>query len=88
MTNNDLFIFIMGGVFFACLVDVYRIIQKRRATAKDIKELNEELKEQKCKQVDLALLKLQGEVDGVKEVIGYAQSLEQMKGEETDGDIS
>jgi len=81
MTSNDLFLFIMGGVFFMCLVDVYRTIKERL-------RISAELKEQKSKQVDLALLKLQGEVDGIKTVIGYAQSLTQMKGEATDGDIS
>lgn len=64
-----------------CLVDVYRTIKERL-------RISAELKEQKSKQVDLALLKLQGEVDGIKTVIGYAQSLTQMKGEATDGDIS
>ena len=81
MTSNDLFIFIMGGVFFACLVDVFRTIKERTRVAKEIKE-------QRSKQIDLALLKLQGEVDGIKTVIGYAQSLTQMEGKAADGDIS
>lgn len=77
-----MFIFALGMTCAVGLVETYRTLKARRETKKEIAKVNLELKEQKAQQTDLAIMKLRAEVEGLKDVIGYAKSLEQMNGDD------
>ena len=60
-------------------VEVVRNILKTLEVRRAAKSAKVKEKEKSDMELSLALFKLQNEVNGIKEVIGYAKAMEQMK---------